>query len=1370
MSSLSTEQKAKVKIYDNVAENDVFRGQGGDLSAAEWQEFFDLVLELARQPNTDPTRVAQDFYELAISAASAFGSDDPRTLLATLFYAYHQALEYFNSDQLLEAGAYALSALEIEPKIAIDEEYAADEEYLQTVSKNAKKVYFASMLLDEKGLWYRSPMAIPGVLQETLESPQVVERHQAALAYLYLAQSRSDIADWASKPLRIGLKRELAAWLGDELEFDERTQWHKMWPLIIDEFRNRREDLRRLGSGILESETVVDAANYLTSFVRALKRYVPFASAQEQDVIQSAVECITHAFGEFLRERETVSTVGYRKTIERLESLEQLARHAPFWARACVVGPISLHVRQIIEDDYRDRASRFYPELKVEIARPGYPLVKNTEETIGLHISNSGTSEALDVFVRLSLRADARESLSILTPELEYGTVPVTLAPISKSVRIKVRGEISVAYLECELVWTDLMGERSRAIELRLARQHEVDWDKHQANPYFLRSIGPDEHDRLKGRENTMVVLRHGIKTMSSFYITGQKRVGKTSIATTLQGELEAQAGHSAVQAAGVMSQALVGISESDEPSPARYLPIYVFWGDLSGLSPAGIFHFLANRLASKYQAVFTDQFALAVPALEVFEQGYGAVFTTFMADVNHRYEDLKVIFIIDDFDEIESEFYTGPKGNQFFTTLRAHINRENTSFIFVSNERIQLVLHYQGERLNQVQPIRVDYLDNSPEFAELVKYPTRGVLEFTDRAISEVYRLSAGNPYYAMLICNWIYRIVWERRNAWVVTEDVREAADRIVQEADQGQFSHFWTQGPHVGTEMESRVTEANKLLLHYIAGTMRHSEEYVPVESVVRARALRMYDPVDLKKIVAQLVAGGVLQRDPDQQDKVGPRVPLLSKWLQGRGGDLVIQGVFADEQKRRAAEKKYQVSRAQIERIVQRLYYQDQRINEVKIELWLEQFEDAYDRHLAFRLLERLVTTGYVDSETTTNLVKELYGRATSDSGIAIQVHRNRAQNVFVTTAKSREALELVSLFRSTNRILSRLCGSLDKVVELVKDAVNDEAQPKGLIVFVDDFIGSGMKTRRVIERCLEVLDQNSPAWVQKFQLYYAALAGYAESEEKLNELFRPRVKVLIGKEFGAEVRAFEPNANIFDDETDRETAYAIARRIGVDLCPEAPLGWGNSQSLVLFSMNCPSSTLPIFWKDGDKDTARQWRALFPRVPISSAVAAVDRTADAQSSREMAETILKDKIASGDYDVFLCHNSQDKPAVKAIDKRLKERGILPWLDERDLRPGLPWQKALEEQIENIKAAAVFIGPDGVGPWQEREQDTFLRQFVKRGCPVIPVILQDCKKTPKLPAFLEGMTWVDFRKKDPDPLDQLIWGITGERDHLR
>ena len=132
----------------------------------------------------------------------------------------------------------------------------------------------------------------------------------------------------------------------------------------------------------------------------------------------------------------------------------------------------------------------------------------------------------------------------------------------------------------------------------------------------------------------------------------------------------------------------------------------------------------------------------------------------------------------------------------------------------------------------------------------------------------------------------------------------------------------------------------------------------------------------------------------------------------------------------------------------------------------------------------------------------------------------------------------------------------------------------------------------------------------------------------------------------------------------------------------------------------------------------------------------------------------------------FDVFLCHNSQDKPAVRQIGERLKQRGLKPWIDVEQLRPGLPWQDALEEQIARIKAVAVFVGPNGRSPWQNLEMKAFLRQFAKRHCPVIPVILPECKETPTLPLFLEGMTWVDFRTSDPDPLQQLIWGITGER----
>ncbi len=43
-------------------------------------------------------------------------------------------------------------------------------------------------------------------------------------------------------------------------------------------------------------------------------------------------------------------------------------------------------------------------------------------------------------------------------------------------------------------------------------------------------------------------------------------------------------------------------------------------------------------------------------------------------------------------------------------------------------------------------------------------------------------------------------------------------------------------------------------------------------------------------------------------------------------------------------------------------------------------------------------------------------------------------------------------------------------------------------------------------------------------------------------------------------------------------------------------------------------------------------------------------------------------------------------------------------------------------------------------------------------------------ESKQEPQLPAFLKGRTWVDFRSYAPDPLKQLVWGITGERTRMK
>jgi hypothetical protein len=133
----------------------------------------------------------------------------------------------------------------------------------------------------------------------------------------------------------------------------------------------------------------------------------------------------------------------------------------------------------------------------------------------------------------------------------------------------------------------------------------------------------------------------------------------------------------------------------------------------------------------------------------------------------------------------------------------------------------------------------------------------------------------------------------------------------------------------------------------------------------------------------------------------------------------------------------------------------------------------------------------------------------------------------------------------------------------------------------------------------------------------------------------------------------------------------------------------------------------------------------------------------------------------------FDVFLCHNTEDKPIIRQISDNLKKRGIRPWLDEEQFQPGTIWQDTLEINIRDIKCAAVFIGPSGLGPWQNREVKAILRNFINSERSVIPVLLEGAPGKPKdLPLFLGEYMWVDFRKEEHDPYENLIWGITGKK----
>lgn len=173
------------------------------------------------------------------------------------------------------------------------------------------------------------------------------------------------------------------------------------------------------------------------------------------------------------------------------------------------------------------------------------------------------------------------------------------------------------------------------------------------------------------------------------------------------------------------------------------------------------------------------------------------------------------------------------------------------------------------------------------------------------------------------------------------------------------------------------------------------------------------------------------------------------------------------------------------------------------------------------------------------------------------------------------------------------------------------------------------------------------------------------------------------------------------------------------------------------------------------KFGDRELLQQVREL-------------EKEADERKGHEVGLTTFKAKAGISEFDVFMAHNSEDKQQVIALSEILKGRGLNPWLDIEQIRPGDWYQDVIQKVIPKVKSAAVIIGKKGMGKWQILELRSFISQCVEKDMLVIPVLLPGISELPSELLFLKELNWVRFIDNidETEALDNLVWGITGER----
>ncbi len=136
------------------------------------------------------------------------------------------------------------------------------------------------------------------------------------------------------------------------------------------------------------------------------------------------------------------------------------------------------------------------------------------------------------------------------------------------------------------------------------------------------------------------------------------------------------------------------------------------------------------------------------------------------------------------------------------------------------------------------------------------------------------------------------------------------------------------------------------------------------------------------------------------------------------------------------------------------------------------------------------------------------------------------------------------------------------------------------------------------------------------------------------------------------------------------------------------------------------------------------------------------------------------------------VFLCHSSNDKPAVRELYQKLRaETWIQPWLDEEELYPGQDWSMEIEKAVEAADAIIVCLTKNSITKegYVQRELRIVLdfADYKPEGTLyIIPLRLEECEP----PRSLRKWQYADyFEGQRERGLQRLLVSLQRRADSL-
>ncbi len=166
---------------------------------------------------------------------------------------------------------------------------------------------------------------------------------------------------------------------------------------------------------------------------------------------------------------------------------------------------------------------------------------------------------------------------------------------------------------------------------------------------------------------------------------------------------------------------------------------------------------------------------------------------------------------------------------------------------------------------------------------------------------------------------------------------------------------------------------------------------------------------------------------------------------------------------------------------------------------------------------------------------------------------------------------------------------------------LKDTIQNHTNTN-IIICADDFVGTGLQTVTTYLKPIKELINTHNCQIS---LYFIFAVGYQQGLEyiKSQSSSKLNISTYCGLILSDVDRAFHTTSSIFTSKKIRDKARRLIQGIvGKSLFPEWPAGFGDVQSLVVFSDNVPDDTIPAISMAGIV-RGYNWKPLFPRFDTS-----------------------------------------------------------------------------------------------------------------------------------------------------------------------